>query len=132
MDNTLLQTIQSLEERAEQLERAAAALRRDLKQVALDMANPEAIVATYEIGDETIAITQGEVAAVRARLTRPRPENVVREVALAYKIAESLPPIEPYEEKPQLLDLLDAFRQQAIAQGVALDDEEIEAFLRGD
>jgi len=92
MDNTLLQTIQSLEERAEQLERAAAALRRDLKQVALDMANPEAIVATYEIGDETIAITQGEVAAVRARLTRPRPENVVREVALAYKIAESLPP----------------------------------------
>lgn len=132
MDNTLLQTIQSLEERAEQLERAAAALRRDLKQVALDMANPEAIVATYEIGDETIAITQGEVAAVRVRLTRPRPENVVREVALAYKIAESLPPIEPYEEKPQLLDLLDAFRQQAIAQGVALDDEEIEAFLRGD
>lgn len=132
MDNTLLQTIQSLEERAEQLERAAAALRRDLKQVALDMANPEAIVATYEIGDETIAITQGEVAAVRARLTRPRPENVVREVALAYKIVESLPPIEPYEEKPQLLDLLDAFRQQAIAQGVALDDEEIEAFLRGD
>lgn len=132
MDNTLLQTIQSLEERAEQLERAAAALRRDLKQVALDMANPEAIVATYEIGDETIAITQGEVAAVRVRLTRPRPENVVREVALAYKIVESLPPIEPYEEKPQLLDLLDAFRQQAIAQGVALDDEEIEAFLRGD
>ena len=132
MDNTLLQTIQSLEERAEQLERAAAALRRDLKQVVLDMANPEAIVATYEIGDETIAITQGEVAAVRARLTRPRPENVVREVALAYKIAESLPPVEPDEEEQQLLDLLDAFRQEAIAQGVALDDEEIEAFLRGD
>jgi hypothetical protein len=53
MDNTLLQTIQSLEERAKQLERAAAALRRDLKQVVLDLAHPDTIVATYEIGDET-------------------------------------------------------------------------------
>ena len=35
MDNTLLQTMQSLERRAEKLEREAAALRRDLKQVVL-------------------------------------------------------------------------------------------------
>lgn len=132
MDNTLLQTMQSLERRAEKLEREAAALRRDLKQVVLDMANPEAIVATYEIGDETIAITQGEVEAVRARLTRPRAENVVREMALAYKIADSLPAAEPDVEEQQLLDLLDAYRQEMQAQGVALDDGEIEAFLRGD
>ena len=132
MDNTLLQTIQSLEERAEQLERAAAALRRDIKQVVLDLAHPETIVATYEIGNETIAVTQGEVEAVRAGLTRSRPENVVREVALAYKLAENLPAVEPDEEEQLLLDLLNAYRQEVIAQGGGLDDDEIEAFLRGD
>lgn len=132
MDNTLLQTIQSLEERAEQLERAAAALRRDLKQVLLDLAHPETIVATYEIGNETIAVTLGDVEAVRARLTRPRSEHVVREVALAYKLAENLPAVEPDEEEQLLLDLLNAYRQEVIAQGGGLDDDEIEAFLRGD
>ena len=132
MDNTLLQTIQSLEERAEQLERAAAALRRDLKQVVLNLANPDAVVATYQIRDATVAITQAEVEAVRSRLTRPRAENVVREVALAYKIAESLPSADPDQEEQQLLDLLDAYRQEAQDQGIGLEDEEIEAFLRGD
>lgn len=132
MDNTLLQTIQSLEERAEQLEQAAAALRRDLKQVVLDLAHPESVVATYEINNRTIAVTQGEVDAVRARLTRPRSENVVREVALAYKIAANLSPVESDEEEQQLLDLVEAYRQDVIAHGGGLDDEEIEAFLRGD
>ena len=88
-------------------------------------------MATYKIGNETITVTQGEVEAVRARLTRPRAENVVREVALVYKIAENLPSVEPDEEEQQLLDVLDAYRQEVTVQGGALNDEEIEAFLRG-
>ena len=132
MDNTLLQTMQSLERRAEKLEREAAALRRDLKQVVLDMANPEAIVATYEIGDETIAITQGEVEAVRARLTRPRSENVVREVALAYKVAATLPTLTPEEETEQLLRLFEEFRADALENGAAIDEDDLTALLDGD
>ena len=132
MDNTLLQTMQSLERRAEKLEREAAALRRDLKQVVLDMANPEAIVATYEIGDETIAITQGEVEAVRARLTRPRAENVVREVALAYKLAATLPTLTPEEETEQLLRLFEEFRVDALENGAAIDEDDLTALLDGD
>ncbi len=132
MDNTLLQTMQSLERRAEKLEREAAALRRDLKQVVLDMANPEAIVATYEIGDETIAITQGEVEAVRARLTRPRSENVVREVALAYKVAATLPTLTPEEETEQLLRLFEEFRADALENGTAIDEDDLTALLDGD
>ena len=132
MDNTLLQTMQSLERRAEKLEREAAALRRDLKQVVLDMANPEAIVATYEIGDETIAITQGEVEAVRARLTRPRAENVVREVALAYKLAATLPTLTPEEETEQLLRLFEEFRADALGNGAAIDEDDLTALLDGD
>lgn len=132
MDNTLLQTMQSLERRAEKLEREAAALRRDLKQVVLDMANPEAIVATYEIGDETIAITQGEVEAVRARLTRPRAENVVREVALAYKLAATLPTLTPEEETEQLLRLFEEFRADALENGAAIDEDDLTALLDGD
>ena len=132
MDNTLLQTMQSLERRAEKLEREAAALRRDLKQVVLDMANPEAIVATYEIGDETIAITQGEVEAVRARLTRPRSENVVREVALAYKVAATLPTLTPEEETEQLLRLFGEFRADALENGTAIDEDDLTALLDGD
>ena len=132
MDNTLLQTMQSLERRAEKLEREAAALRRDLKQVVLDMANPEAIVATYEIGDETIAITQGEVEAVRARLTRPRAENVVREVALAYKLAATLPTLTPEEETEQLLRLFEEFCADALENGAAIDEDDLTALLDGD
>lgn len=132
MDNTLLQTMQSLERRAEKLEREAAALRRDLKQVVLEMANPEAIVATYEIGDETIAITQGEVEAVRARLTRPRAENVVREVALAYKLAATLPTLTPEEETEQLLRLFEEFRADALENGAAIDEDDLTALLDGD
>lgn len=132
MDNTLFQTIQSLEQRAERLEREAAALRRELKQVVLDLATPEAVVATYQIDGATVVITQSDVEAVRSRLTRPQPENVVREVALTYKIAENLPRGESdEEEQQQLLGLLDAYRQEAIAQGMGLDDEEIEALLHG-
>lgn len=132
MDNTLLQTMQSLERRAEKLEREAAALRRDLKQVVLDMANPEAIVATYEIGDETIAITQGEVEAVRARLTRPRAENVVREVALAYKIAAKMPTSTAEEETEQLLSLFERFCADALENGTAIDENDLTVLLDGD
>jgi hypothetical protein len=132
MDNTLLQTIQSLEERAEQLERAAAALRRDIKQVVLDLAHPETIVATYEIGNETIAVTQGEVEAVRARLTRSRPENVVREVALAYKLAAKMPALTPEEETDELLRLFEEFRADALENGAAIDEDDLTALLDGD
>lgn len=132
MDNTLLQTIQSLEQRAEKLEREAADLRRALGQVANELASPDAVVATAQVGTLTVEVTQSEVDVVRARLTRPRTEGVLREMALVYKIAESLPSVGPDEEEQQLLDLLDTYRQEAMAQGVALDDEEIEALLRGD
>ena len=57
---------------------------------------------------------------------------MVREVALAYNLAANLPAVEPDEEEQLLLDLLNAYRQEVIAQGGGLDDDEIEAFLRGD
>lgn len=129
---TLLQTIQSLERRAESLEQEAAELRRALHKVAHDLAQPDAVLATRQIDGQTIEVTQGDVEAVRARMNRPHPENVLREVAVAYKIAEQSPHEVVTGEAQELLDLIEAYRQEVVAQGLALDDDELEAFLRGD
>jgi hypothetical protein len=45
-------------------------------------------VVVYEMEGEIIPITEEDLAVVRAQLVKPRSEEVVRELALAYKIAE--------------------------------------------
>ena len=74
-----------LQERARRLEEEAAALRADVEQVTRALDRP---VATYVVDGEEFVITEGDVAAVRARLVRPRSEETVRELALVHKMAE--------------------------------------------
>lgn len=124
MNGTLLDTIHSLERRAERLEKEAAALRDELTRVAHDLANPDAVVATYTIDGETLTLTQGEIEAVRSRLTRPRAEAVLHEVALAYKIASQSPGEDAEVEAERIVATMEAARAAAILDGTAIDDDE--------
>jgi hypothetical protein len=71
MDNILLNTIHSLEKRAERLEKEAVALRNELTRIAQELADPEAIVAADTIDGQSVSVTQKEVDAIRARMNRP-------------------------------------------------------------
>ena len=128
MNSSLLDTIHSLEKRAKRLEREAAALRHELTRVAQELAEPPSVATTYIVNGNPVSITQQEVDAVRGQMTRPRSENVLRELALAYKLAADSPPDESVSETNALLVTLESARAAALADGTAID-EELEAAL---
>ena len=108
-----------LQERARRLEEEAAALRADVEQVTHALDRP---VATYVVNGEEIAITEGDVATVRERLIRPHPEEAIRELALADKMAEQHRSIPRDERERRFWENIEAIRAQAIADGTAIDD----------
>jgi hypothetical protein len=108
-----------LQERAQRLEEEATALRNDVTQMAQALDQP---VATYVVDGEEYRLTAREVAAVRDRLIRPRPESVIRELALEYKIAERHRSDPPDERERRFWENIEAIRAQAIANGTAIDD----------
>jgi hypothetical protein len=123
INDTLLDTIQSLERRAERLEKEAAALRHELTRVARDLSDPDAIVVTYSVGGERIDLTQRDISSVRNRMVLPHAEETIREVALAYKIAARTPVDDPDIEAERIMATIDAARAAAIEDGSAIDDE---------
>jgi antitoxin component of MazEF toxin-antitoxin module len=68
-------------------------------------------------------VTDADLAQVRARLTRPRPELVVKVLALAEKLAGKLDSIPEVDRRHHLLATLEALRAEAIADGTAILDE---------
>lgn len=111
--------LERLQRRAQALESEAAALRADVRQVvqALDRT-----VATYNVEGEEYAITAGDVLAVRERLVKPHSEEIIRELALANKMAERSQSLSEAERESRFWKNLDAIRAEAIAQGTAIDD----------
>lgn len=123
MDNILLNTIHSLEKRAERLEKEAVALRNELTRIAQELADPEAVVATDMIDGQSVSVTQEEVDEIRSRMNRPRSETVLREIALAYKIASLNPVVDSESELRGLLEVMEAARNEAALDGTAIDNE---------
>jgi hypothetical protein len=123
MDNILLNTIHSLEKRAARLEKEAVALRNELTRIAQELANPEAVVATDMIDGQSVSVTQKEVDEIRSRMNRPRSEAVLREIALAYKIASLNPVVDSESELRGLLEVIEAARNEAVLDGTAIDNE---------
>jgi alkylation response protein AidB-like acyl-CoA dehydrogenase len=116
---SLWPVLSRLQERARRLEEEATALRADVEQVTQALDRP---VATYIVNGEKIAITEGDVATVRERLTQPRSDEVVKALALADKIGERRRDL-PHEEQERLFwKNVEVIRSQAIADGTAIDD----------
>ncbi len=108
-----------LQERTRRLEEDVVALRGDITQMAQALDQP---VATYVVDGEEYVLTARDVAAVRDRLVRPRPEPVIRELALSYKLAERHRSDPTEEQERRFWDNVEAIRAQAIADGTAIDD----------
>jgi len=106
-------------ERLQRLEREAIALRNILERMVEILSQP---VAAYEVEGETIIITQGDIAAVRARLTKPRSDEVVQVLALARKLSEKRAFLSPEERERLFWENVEAIRAEAIAQGTAIED----------
>ncbi len=122
-NNTLLETVQTLERRAQRLEEEAALLRQGLAQLAAELAATSPVVARYVIEGETYEITQADVDAVRANLVKTWPDDAAQELALANKMAERLQKLSPAEQERQFFTMIEEARAAAIADGTAIEDE---------
>ena len=116
---SLWPALSRLQERARRLEEEATALRADVEQVTHALDRP---VATYIVNGEEIAITEGDVVTVQERLVRPHPEETVRELALADKMAKRHRSIPRAERERRFWENVEAIRAQAIADGTAIDN----------
>jgi hypothetical protein len=108
-----------LQERARRLEEEVAALRADVEQVTRALDRP---VATHVVDGEEFVITEGDVAAMRARLVKPRSEETVRELALIHKMAERHQDIPEADRERRFWENVEAIRAEAVAKGIAIDD----------
>ena len=117
--------LSQLQERARRLEQEVAALRADLDQVADMLSRP---IATYLVDGEEFIITEADMAAVRARLTRPCSDEAAQELALADRLAERDKNLTEAEIRRLLEEEIEAIRTEAVAKGVAIDDP-IEAVI---
>ena len=89
------------------------------KQGVLAAARP---TAAYTVDGREVIVTEADVAAVRAQLTRPHSPAAVRELALAYKLAEQEDRL-PEEEQDRLFwENIEAIRAEAVAAGTAIDE----------
>ena len=108
-----------LQKRARRPKEETAALRADVEQMTRTFDRP---VATYIVDGEEFVITEADVAAMRARLLRPRSEEAVCELALVDKMAERHRSIPTAERERRFWENVEAIRADAIATGVAIDD----------
>ncbi len=122
-NNTLLETVQTLDRRAQRLEEEAALLRTELAEVTHKLATDSPIVGRYLIENEIYEITQADVDAVRAKIIKPRAERTLHTLALARKMAERSQHLSREEKALRLQKTIEASRAAAIADGTAIESE---------
>jgi hypothetical protein len=123
MSRSLLETVRMLEQRAEYLEKEAALLRQELAQVAEVLATESPVVARYTLEGEDYEITEADVAAVRANLIKPWPDEAVHELAVIKKMAERLKKRSPEAQNEHFFKTVEAIRAAAVADGTTLEAE---------
>jgi hypothetical protein len=89
------------------------------KQGATASARP---VATYTVDDSKVTVTEADVAAVRAQLTRPHSPVAIRELALAYKLAAQEAQLPEEEQDRRFWENVEAIRSEAVVAGTAIDE----------
>jgi hypothetical protein len=123
MNDSLLETIQTIQQRAERLEQDAAELRQELARVADALISPSSVVARYVIEDETYEITQADVESVKIELAKPWSNNALYELAAVKKMAKKLKECSPEEQNRRFFKTVEAIRAAALADGTAVDTE---------
>ncbi len=83
---------------------------------------PARPVATYTVDGSEVIVTEADMAAVRTQLTRPHSPVAVRELALAYKLAEQENRLPEEEQDQRFWEDVEAIRAEAIATGTAIDE----------
>ncbi len=79
-------------------------------------------VAAYAADDSKVTVTEADMMAVRAQLTRPCSPVAVRELALAYKLAAQEDRLPEEEQDRRFWENVEAIRAEAIAAGTAIDE----------
>ena len=123
MSNTLLETIQTLRQRAEHLEKEAGLLQQELARVADALTSPSSVVAHYVVEGESYQITQADVDAVRAELAKPWTESALYELAVVKKVAKRLRTLSPEVQDQRFFKTVEAIRAAALADGTAIESE---------
>jgi hypothetical protein len=124
MSDTLLESIQTLQHRAERLEEEAAKLRRELARVADFLTSPSSVVARYVIGAEIYEITQADVEAVPAELAKPWNDAALYELAAVKKVASMLEGQTAEDQNNHFFRTVEAIRAAAVQSGAAIDSEQ--------
>lgn len=123
MNDSLLETIQTIKQRAERLEQEASELRRELARIAEVFINPSSVVARYIIEGETYEITQSDVEMARNELAKPWTESALYELVAVKKMARKLRERSPEEQNQHFYETVEAIRAAALANGTAIDSE---------
>lgn len=123
MNDSLLETIQTIKQRAERLEQEASELRRELARIAEVFINPLSVVARYIIEGETYEITQSDVEMARNELAKPWTESALYELVAVKKMARKLRERSPEEQNQHFYETVEAIRAAALANGTAIDSE---------
>jgi hypothetical protein len=76
----------------------------------------------YTLDSSEVNVTEADVAALRAQLTRPHAPSAVRELAQAYKLAEQEGKLVEEERDRGFWENVEAIRLEAIAAGTAIDE----------
>jgi hypothetical protein len=123
MSDSLLETIQAIQNRAERLEHEAAELRQELARMAAVLISPSAVVARYVIEDETYEVTQDEVETVKVELAKPWTDSALYELAVIKKVAKHLKKRSPEAQNQYFFKTVETIRAAALANGTAIDTE---------
>jgi len=123
MSDSLLKTIQAIQNRAERLEQEAAELRQELARVAAVLISPSSVVARYVIEDETYEVTQDDVETVKVELANPWTDSALYELAVIKKVPKHLKQRSPEAQNQHFFKTVEAIRAAALANGTAIDTE---------
>jgi hypothetical protein len=124
MPETLLETVQMIQHRAERLEQEAAELRQELSRMAEVLADPYSVVARYIIEGKLYEITQADVNAVKGGLAKSWDTAALYDLAVIKKMTKTLRENPPEAQSQYLLEKLDAIRAASIVDGTAIDSED--------
>jgi len=114
--------LNDIKTRIERLEQEAAALRALFQDFEAML---QRVVERVVIDGEEFVVTESDMARVRARLVKPRSDETVKELALAEKIAERRKDWSEEKLRQHFWENFEAIRADAMAQGIAVDDEEL-------
>lgn len=123
MNDTLLETIQTLQHQAERLEQEAAELRQALGHVVEVLVSPSSVVARYVIEGETYEITQADIESTKTELVMSWSDSALYELAVVKKMSKKLKERSPKSQNQHFFKTVEAIRAAALANGTAIDTE---------